>query len=243
MGKLTEEQEAEGVKRAADEAFEVMVANQPVDFDRAKHDIRVMYEYYKLEPPKEYILAKSPIEVAKMFDSWPDVKSGSLSHIESHGRLDYFSYTFKKYEYDAGKKIDLNEIETWKNVLSNCFFIYRLEDKMILSDAYCELNWVLINNRFELHKDGGPALAFPDGYKYWSLNGVRVDQEIAETPGEKLDATLMVKEKNVEVRREILRKIGSEIAMKKLGAKVVDSDTVTVDDKPFYYLAFSSLYN
>ena len=83
MGKLTDEQEAEGVKRAADEAIEVMVATESVDFDKAKYYIREMYVYYKLKPPKEHILAKSPIQDAKMFDSWPEVKSRSTIHLDS----------------------------------------------------------------------------------------------------------------------------------------------------------------
>ena len=59
-----------------------------------------------------------------------------------------------------------------------------------------------------LHKDGGAAIKYRDGFAVWALNGVRVTQYLAETPAEELDPLLIVKEKNVEVRREIVRKYG-----------------------------------
>ena len=56
----------------------------------------------------------------------------------------------------------------------------------------------------------------------WCLNGVRVTKEIAETPFDKLNANLVLTEKNAEVRREIVRKIGIERVVKDLGAKVIE---------------------
>ena len=74
----------------------------------------------------------------------------------------------------------------------------------------------------KIHADGGPAIHYPDGFSVWALNGVRVPQIIAETPTEKLDAKLLLKEQNAEVRREIVRKIGIERICQKLNAKMID---------------------
>ena len=73
-----------------------------------------------------------------------------------------------------------------------------------------------------IHSDGSPAVAYPDGFSVWALNGVRVSKEIAETSAEKLNPQLVVKEKNAEVRREIVRKIGIERVCKDLKAEVID---------------------
>jgi hypothetical protein len=73
-----------------------------------------------------------------------------------------------------------------------------------------------------IHADGGPAIQYPDGFSIWALNGVRVPQSIAETPAEKIDANIILKEQNAEVRREIVRKIGIERVCKKLNAKCID---------------------
>jgi hypothetical protein len=78
------------------------------------------------------------------------------------------------------------------------------------------------NAKGQLHWDGSPALSYPDGFHLWFLNGVNVGQEISETPFDKLDAKLILKEKNAEVRREIVRKIGIEKVCRDLKAKVID---------------------
>ena len=56
----------------------------------------------------------------------------------------------------------------------------------------------------------------------WALHGVQVPKEIVLTPADKLDCNLILKEKNVEVRREIIRKIGIERVINKLGAKSIE---------------------
>jgi hypothetical protein len=74
-----------------------------------------------------------------------------------------------------------------------------------------------------LHRDGGPAVEYRDGFGVWALHGVRVSKEIAETPGEKLDAKLLLTEENSEVRREILRKVGVGALPQKLDARCIDA--------------------
>lgn len=75
-----------------------------------------------------------------------------------------------------------------------------------------------------LHQDMGPAVKYPDGYAVYALNGVRVPEEIAMTPAEKIDPVVLLKETNAEIRREIVRKIGIERVVQKLGAETIDKD-------------------
>jgi len=79
-----------------------------------------------------------------------------------------------------------------------------------------------IDDEGRFHNDRGPAVLWRDGRKEYYLNGVRVDEHIVITPAEKLDPALLLREKNAEVRREIVRKIGIERVVQKLGAKVID---------------------
>jgi len=97
--------------------------------------------------------------------------------------------------------------------------IYPFEDWCVVCQKPTIIN--LKNN--ELHKDGGMALEYSDGFGLWCLNGTSVSQEIAETPAEKLPATLVLSEKNAEVRREIVRKIGIERVCKDLNSKIIDT--------------------
>jgi hypothetical protein len=74
----------------------------------------------------------------------------------------------------------------------------------VVSDRPLEVH----RNTNGLHQDGGPAVLYRDGFSVWALNGVRVSQEIAETPADQLDPRLIATEQNVEIRREIMRKVG-----------------------------------
>ena len=78
------------------------------------------------------------------------------------------------------------------------------------------------NAQSQLHCESGPAIAYPDGWEIYALNGVRLSKELVMTPAEQLDPQLVTKEQNAEVRREIVRKIGVEILCQRLGSKVLD---------------------
>jgi hypothetical protein len=78
------------------------------------------------------------------------------------------------------------------------------------------------NANNQLHKDMAPAIEWANGEGYYFLNGVRMKKEQVMTPAEKLDVGSIVNEQNVEVRRELIRKIGIERFVLKSGAKVLD---------------------
>lgn len=80
-----------------------------------------------------------------------------------------------------------------------------------------------INSRDVLHKDLGPAVVWSDGAKEYCLNGVQVPQEVAETPAEQLSPGIILQEKNAEIRREIVSKIGIEEVIASLGCTVMDT--------------------
>jgi hypothetical protein len=87
----------------------------------------------------------------------------------------------------------------------------------------CERHNVLVRNESgRLHKDEGPALAYPDGFAIYALNGVRMKPEYVLTPAEKLNVQNILKETNVEVRRELIRKVGVERMVSLLPAKRLD---------------------
>jgi hypothetical protein len=72
------------------------------------------------------------------------------------------------------------------------------------------------------HNETGPFCRWRDGSALYALNGVRVPRWLVETPAEQIDPTAFAKEANVEVRREIVRKIGVERLCQKLGSKMLD---------------------
>ena len=56
-----------------------------------------------------------------------------------------------------------------------------------------------------------------------------------ETPAEKLNPELILNEQNMDIQREIIKKIGIERVLKKLNAKCLDKWTLILKGKKFYY--------
>ena len=79
------------------------------------------------------------------------------------------------------------------------------------------------NTQERLHKDEGPALAYPDGWCIYALNGVRMKADYVLTPAEKLDVSAVLKEENADIRRELIRKIGIERFLEKAPHKTLDT--------------------
>jgi hypothetical protein len=75
----------------------------------------------------------------------------------------------------------------------------------------------------QFHREGGMAIAWPDGWGVYALHGVRVPAPLVMTPAQELDVhQWVVKEPNAEIRREAVRKIGIERVCEQLGAVVID---------------------
>jgi hypothetical protein len=90
---------------------------------------------------------------------------------------------------------------------------------VIVTPRPCELH--MVSGR--LHRDGGPALAYPDGFALWRLHGVEVPDWLAALPADAIDPHRLLAIVNGEVRREFLRKVGIERALRVLEARVISS--------------------
>jgi len=105
-------------------------------------------------------------------------------------------------------------------LVKNCGWFLPYKNICICSEKPCRIS---LNADKILHCETGAAIEYRDGYAVYALNGIRVPKEIVLTPANKLDPTMIIKEKNVEIRRELLRKIGLERFVQKLGAKTIDT--------------------
>lgn len=124
-------------------------------------------------------------------------------------------YDFTKM---IGVDFDIDKFDLLIGFLKNIIFCVPYDGIFFMSKKPININW---KNKL-LHCENGPAIEFKDGYGLWALNGVTVTKEVVETPADKLDPKLILNEKNAEVRREIVRKIGIERIVKELKAKVIN---------------------
>ena len=79
------------------------------------------------------------------------------------------------------------------------------------------------DSRGRAHCATGPSHRWRDGFEIYHLNGIRVPRWLVMTDAGKIDPMLALNEKNVDVQREIIRKIGAERMLKAVGAKTVDT--------------------
>ena len=129
----------------------------------------------------------------------------------------FYKY-FEKYgllPYDRNFEI----FDIWYDLACSCGWCYTFENTVFVCEKPSKL---CLNSQGQLHNEKEMALEYSDGYGLWCLNGVRVSKDLVTTPRNKLDAHILLKEKNAEVRREIVRKIGIEKVCKDLKAQIKD---------------------
>lgn len=82
---------------------------------------------------------------------------------------------------------------------------------------------LLFDDEEWLHSEDSPAVSWPGSDQcYYHLNGIHVSEEIATTPAHQLDPRLVLFERNADVRREIVRKVGIERVCEALNARCID---------------------
>lgn len=86
------------------------------------------------------------------------------------------------------------------------------------------------------HCESGPSHKWRDGFSIYHLNGVKVPAWVVETPAEEIPIKLALEEKNTDVQREIIRKIGAERMLKESNAKILDE---FIDKTGFKYQLMS----
>ena len=98
-------------------------------------------------------------------------------------------------------------------------FVFPLTDLIVATQKPS----IIKKNKQGLHCENGPALAYSDGVsEFYYLNGVIMKKEQVMTPPEKMNSKEVLAEPNVEVRRELIRKMGIDRLVDELPHKIMD---------------------
>jgi hypothetical protein len=172
---------------------------------------------------------------------WNQVRDQVSNQVGKNKRLITFIYPyfdgnlksgyFAFYEYC----IQELEIKIEKDVVTK-FNIYKETSKLSLIYPFDDICFVCkkpieihFNESKVLHNEKGASIKYEGGFELYHLNGVSVDKKIVMTPSEKITVKQILSEKNVEVRRELLRKVGIDNFIKKSKSKPIE----TSDDKQY----------
>ena len=110
----------------------------------------------------------------------------------------------------------------WEQAAINGGFRW-MHPKFCLVSDFPEI--LRVNSQNQPHAEFGPSHRWRDGFSIWHLNGVRVEQWMAESHPDDLDARRVLQIENVDQRREVIRRMGSEQLVAQLDATVLDVET------------------
>lgn len=185
---------------------------------------KIVSDLYKhiLQKPKPKIEIKdSPFSLWKYIES---VVGKNMSFCSSYFCGSFDAYIFSFYDYMINQlKVNIDKdllfkLHIWQETVK-LGPIYPFDDICLVSKKPIKI----VRKDNQLHNDNGPSIEYCDGFCLYHLNGVKMDKEYVMTPWNKLDPKLILKEQNAEIRRELVRKIGIERIVDKLGAKTLDS--------------------
>lgn len=216
---LTPEQEQ--IMKAVAKEYETIALGGKDDYDEgaARRGLEFVYKLAELKL-KEIIYCDSPLDMM-----W---KAG----LKEGDTFDAFGIGYDAgwtAFYDFAERIGVAKydpkwgFDIWKDFIRNSgVFATKLYDD---GRAYvCRRPTVFRRNAAgELHAENGMAIAWRDNYGEYFLNGVPVEEWLVMTPAEKIDPTVLTKETNAEVRREIVRKVGIDRVLSKCRAEVIDT--------------------
>lgn len=147
---------------------------------------------------------------------WDECKSWGQHDAYWLGFYDYFRRVVGLHK-DTEKLVPLTELA--KETGWHIFY----KDVAILSEKPTEISR---NERGQLHNFHGPAIKWTDGYQLYRFNGVRLDGEAEKYVNlskDEITKEMFTKEKNADIRRELIRKVGNERLIDILDYKIIDS--------------------
>jgi hypothetical protein len=121
-----------------------------------------------------------------------------------------------KYGDDRSRQLDM-----WRDIAQSCCWWWCHENYVVISERPTACRITEAEGR--LHCEGGPALAFADGYALWRWHGVTVPEDVIAHP-EQLTIARIDAENNAEVRRVMLERYGEARYLEDSGAKPIHSD-------------------
>ncbi|MDI6788003.1 MAG: hypothetical protein QME51_06500, partial [Planctomycetota bacterium] len=92
----------------------------------------------------------------------------------------------------------------------------------VMHREFCIVSEFPIKISRRKHCEDGPTHEWRDGFKIYHLNNVMVPGWLVDTPADKLNPELALTERNADVQREIIRKIGAERMLNHCNAQTMD---------------------
>jgi hypothetical protein len=105
----------------------------------------------------------------------------------------------------------------WLAQSEECHWWWPFEQMIVYSERHSVLN---INKEGRLHCETGPAMAYPDGFAVYAINGMRLPKYVIENPQD-ITVSDIDNEANAEIKRVKIEKYGTSRYLLDSGAKII----------------------
>lgn len=184
------------------------------DLNFLKKNIEYLYQVYGYKTPK-ILIAESPFDAQVIAN-------------ELIGNSTFIVYPFA-YNIPPHNNLTWKAFIHMSSALGNIRYTYKeYMQAGMYSILYFEHAAIFFRKpiikmeKRMLHSSDSPAISWGDGFGVFYLNGVNVPGELVMSSPEQIDPQLVLRTKNAEIRREIVRKIGAERLVQKLNGITVD---------------------
>ena len=179
------------------------------------------------------VLQKEPVPV-ELYDSpakcWARVneiyskregRAVNLKFVYPYFDCQFWAGWFAFYEFMRHELgVEYSNVDTYEAMLACQPYgmVFPLDEVCIV----CQPPTVIKRNKSGLHCENGPALSYNGDNEIYALNGIVMPKEFVMTSAVNIKAADVMKETNVEIRRELIRKIGIESLMEQMPHKLLD---------------------
>lgn len=210
IDKLTPEQEAD-IPSHVEEWKKIAFSTSPIDQEKAKAAINLLYECADLPPPNEIKFFDGPRVGLKEAS-----KYGANIYSASFGSQDSSWLSF--YDFFNKHFGIVPKIAGLVAVAKECGWIWTFDELAIVTSKPTKIKF---DDRELLHCENGPAVEYADGLKIYSWHGTSIPAEWIE---EGVTPTIALTWENVEQRRCACEILGWAKILNELGAVVIDQD-------------------
>jgi len=198
------------------------LSTKPADRKLAERGIKLAYEAANLPAPPAIYWVSSPIGALKKLKEL-DPKANLKDHINNfcYGLHDSFWLGFYDYFREVLNMKDITKpLEGLTMIAQAAGWFLPYDECVIISDRP---EFIAVDTDKKLHCAYGMAIRYRDGFGLYMWHGIKVDEKIILHP-EELTIHDWQNEKNAEIRRIIVERMGYEKFLSSTNAKLIAED-------------------
>ena len=211
--KLTPEQEAL-IPAYRDKWKRIAFSTERIDRDKTVKAVELLY-YLTCQKKPEITFYESPYKALNQSfkEEWVEYR-GDLEEYLRHQLQNQIESSFLNCSHTQ------SYWQAFQGILSNCGLIFCTDTEVLICYRPTQLH---LDNLNRLHAEGKPAMQFADGYSIYALHGVTLPEIYGKHHPKEWQPLWLLQERNVELRKILIREIGYSRIIEELEDIELDS--------------------